>query len=47
MIYPFKKHLQLVHGIDESFVPAFVGTERMGDRVDNIDTLYDGYHSIV
>jgi len=34
------------YAIDELCVPAFVGPDEMGDLVDDIETMFDWYHSI-
>ena len=31
--------------MDELCVPAFVGPDEIGDMVDDIETMCDGYHS--
>jgi len=35
------EHLQLLCAIDELCGPAFVGPDEMGDRADDIDTMFD------
>jgi hypothetical protein len=37
---------QLHYAIDEFTVPAFIGPDVMGDGVDDIDIMFDWYHSI-
>jgi hypothetical protein len=41
-----KERLQLLGAVDELCVPAFIGSDEMGDGVDDIDTLFDSYFSI-
>jgi hypothetical protein len=45
IIRKYKERLQLLFAVDELCVPASVGPEEMGDMVDNIETMCNGYHS--
>ena len=45
IIRKYKERLQLLCAVDELYVPAFVGPDEMGDSVDGIETMFDGYHS--
>ena len=45
IIQNYKEHLQLLCAIDELCVSALVGPDEMGDLVDEIETMFDWYHS--
>jgi hypothetical protein len=46
IIGKYKERLQHHCAVDELGVPAFVGPDDMGDRVDDIDTMFDFYFLI-
>jgi len=41
----YNNRLQLLCAVDELSVPVFVGPDKMGDVVDDIETMFDWYHS--
>jgi len=45
IIQKYKERLQLLWAIDELCIPAFVSPDEMGDLVDDIETMFDWYHS--
>jgi len=46
IISRYKERLQLLCTVDELSVPAFVGPDVNGERVDDSDMMFDWYHSI-
>jgi len=44
--HKYKECLQLLCAVDRFCVPVFVGPDEMGDLVDDIETMFDWYHSI-
>jgi len=45
IIRKYKEILQLLCAVEELCVPAFVGPAEMGDSVNEIETMFDWYHS--
>jgi len=46
IILKYMECRQLLSAVDESCVPAFVGPDEMGDLVDDIEPMFNWYHSI-
>jgi len=46
IIGEYMEHLHLVCSVDELCVPAFVRPDEMGDLGDDIETMFNRYHSI-
>jgi len=41
IIWKYMERLQLLCAVDELCVSAFVGPDKMGDLVDDIETMFD------
>jgi len=41
MIGKYKQRLQLLYTMDQFCVPKLVGPDEMGDKVDDIDRMFD------
>jgi len=45
IIRKYKEQFQLLFGNDQLCVPTFVGPDEVGDLVDDIETMFNWYHS--